>query len=1002
MFVFVYTTEIGNDINRRNESKGTWGVIVPSKSISSQHTLVVPQNIFLSLKDDFYRETLFSYFRKLGAISESQRNNEEEKRAKEEAYHFFKTSGGILVQHHDWKKPDLGFYEVDEEYARNSEFIFGHFNVFFTILSIMSLILCRIILDFAAEISDDISRRLETKDRWEVVEDGAADKSSATSPAAKPIGFGMIDLHKLAQIASGEDEEKLPDRSRVYNAANVVHVPPVGAPPVGAPPVGAESGKENESFANMKEPHGNTGNTYSYLDIYTLEYLKTWMTMPSHIEDPYPTEADKAQIIRDTGIAKNALYNWFVSNRTRKWKPAYKKIRIKYGLDKATPLTPEMKVELAKNIFAVHESAGYLDGVFSNEGVLADDEMDTKRKGTVLPQPWEEYFDDDTNYFYYHNPVTGAVQWKHPAFGGDEHIVPIVPAPKPSPQKRKPPKELFSAEDLTKTAKFNVGGNLFEVLCSSLPNSQESRIAQTALASIRGDVAIPIARDAELFSICVRFLRKSKADLPGNVPRNVFLQELDYFGIPHELDQRNNIRNPTVIQSTQARPGRKGKCGYCPNCRREDCGECAMCLDMVKFGGPGTKRQRCLERLCMQEGSPPAVGKVKKQAEGSEPSKLISPEAKKEEASWEDEFAKIQAELNRKAEEAGKGGKTFGLATAISKKPSRSSTRNAERKRQRLASETSDDDDDDDDATYSSDLLQSVVEKGYAAYSKRSSFTGRKVPKRSASGHVKLTALASNEAAKPTADAQKRYDDAQKKKGDASKSQSSKAQKEVPGMVRGVTMRPSGKWQVQYYYCGSSRYIGVFESKEDALTAYETTREILGKEDTETLTKEQISNNINLARNAAFSERGLEYTGPQAKTDSLIHPAEQMEAPKQAARRKKLSEKERIRAVAKDVASEDEAYGDVVFETEDNDGRYSIKRCSAMACDEVAVFGDRCIAHRPLCSKKGCQKRVHSDGNCKAHLTSSRRSTPTSRAMDIPFGVGYKFVSTTRCAFSFN
>jgi len=140
MFVFVYTTEIGNDINRRNESKGTWGVIVPSKSISSQHTLVVPQNIFLSLKDDFYRETLFSYFRKLGAISESQRNNEEEKRAKEEAYHFFKTSGGILVQHHDWKKPDLGFYEVDEEYARNSEFIFGHFNVFFTILSIMSLI----------------------------------------------------------------------------------------------------------------------------------------------------------------------------------------------------------------------------------------------------------------------------------------------------------------------------------------------------------------------------------------------------------------------------------------------------------------------------------------------------------------------------------------------------------------------------------------------------------------------------------------------------------------------------------------------------------------------------------------------------------------------------------------------------------------------------------------------------------------------------------------------
>lgn len=804
-------------------------------------------------------------------------------------------------------------------------------------------------LDCVTEISDDIRRRLETRDRWDAAEESKA------MPVARNNSSGATELYKLAEIASGEDEEQLPDASsRIYHSthAEFIHVPPI--------PVGAQRDKivkEN----TRKEPHGNAGATYSYLDIYTLEYLKTWMSMPSHIEDPYPTEADKAQIIRDTGIAKNALYNWFVSTRTRKWKPAFKNIRSKYGLDKSTPLAPFMKEELAKTIFPIQESAGYFDGVFSREGVTTDAAMELKRRGALLPQPWEEHFDDDTNYFFYHNPETGAVQWKHPAFGGDEHIIPIAPTPESSSEKQKSSKKLFSAEDLNKTAKFNVGGNLFEVSCSSLPNSQDSRIAQMAQASIRGDVAIPVARDVEMFSICVRFLRKGKADLPGNVPRKVFLEELSYFGIPHDLDHRNSIRNPMFNKTQQPRVGRKGKCGYCPNCLREDCGECTTCLDMVKFGGPGVKRQRCLERWCMEDDSPAAVAKPKR------PTKPKSPETKKEEASWEDEFAKIQAELNRKAEEAGKGGKTFGLTSAISKKPSRASTRTAERKRQRMSSETSDDD------------LQSVVEKGYAEYSKKSTFTGRKATKRNSAGH------ASKEASKATAGVQRRYDDSLKKKVDTSKY----------GEVRGVTMRPSGKWQVQYYYCGSSRYIGVFESKEDALTAYETTREILGKEGTETLTKEEIYDNVNLARNAAFSERGLQYTGPQAKRDILVHPTGQKEAFKPAAkltaRQKRLQEKEAKEALAEKESEID--LRDVEFESGVYDGRYSIKICSAAACDEVAVFGDRCIAHRPLCSTRGCQRRVHSDGKCKSHLTSSRRPTSASRAMEIPYGVGYKFVS---------
>ncbi|GKY94375.1 hypothetical protein MPSEU_000403400 [Mayamaea pseudoterrestris] len=70
-------------------------------------------------------------------------------------------------------------------------------------------------------------------------------------------------------------------------------------------------------------------------------------------------------------------------------------------------------------------------------------------------------------------------------------------------------------------------------------------------------------------------------------------------------------------------------------------------------------------------------------------------------------------------------------------------------------------------------------------------------------------------------------------------------------IMRGVTMRPSGKWQAQLYYSGKSRYIGVFDSREKAALAYEIAREKLkaagnkrDPESTELL--------VNQARKAAF------------------------------------------------------------------------------------------------------------------------------------------------------
>jgi len=57
------------------------------------------------------------------------------------------------------------------------------------------------------------------------------------------------------------------------------------------------------------------------LPLETVEYLKEWMMSPEHIAHPYPTEAEKAQIMEETGIELKQLTNWFVNNRKRYWKP---------------------------------------------------------------------------------------------------------------------------------------------------------------------------------------------------------------------------------------------------------------------------------------------------------------------------------------------------------------------------------------------------------------------------------------------------------------------------------------------------------------------------------------------------------------------------------------------------------------------------------------------------------------------------------------------------------
>ncbi|KAG7363112.1 homeobox KN domain containing protein [Nitzschia inconspicua] len=65
----------------------------------------------------------------------------------------------------------------------------------------------------------------------------------------------------------------------------------------------------------------NGGRRNASLPPEAVAYLKSWILSPEHIAHPYPTDQEKAQIMKDTGITLKQLTNWMVNNRKRLWKP---------------------------------------------------------------------------------------------------------------------------------------------------------------------------------------------------------------------------------------------------------------------------------------------------------------------------------------------------------------------------------------------------------------------------------------------------------------------------------------------------------------------------------------------------------------------------------------------------------------------------------------------------------------------------------------------------------
>ncbi|KAK0419737.1 hypothetical protein QR680_014298 [Steinernema hermaphroditum] len=52
--------------------------------------------------------------------------------------------------------------------------------------------------------------------------------------------------------------------------------------------------------------------------------------------------------------------------------------------------------------------------------------------------------------------------------------------------------------------------------------------------------------------------------------------------------------------STPSSMNRSQRCGVCRGCQCKPCGQCTYCQDSPQFGGPGVKKQSCIERRCLR------------------------------------------------------------------------------------------------------------------------------------------------------------------------------------------------------------------------------------------------------------------------------------------------------------------------------------------------------------------------------------------------------------------
>ncbi len=73
-------------------------------------------------------------------------------------------------------------------------------------------------------------------------------------------------------------------------------------------------------------------------------------------------------------------------------------------------------------------------------------------------------------------------------------------------------------------------------------------------------------------------------------------------GVENQENQPTKKRPANYVYGARQTAAKTRRCGECEGCMRDDCGQCVACLDKPRFGGKGTKKRACVERLCRMKG----------------------------------------------------------------------------------------------------------------------------------------------------------------------------------------------------------------------------------------------------------------------------------------------------------------------------------------------------------------------------------------------------------------
>ena len=157
-----------------------------------------------------------------------------------------------------------------------------------------------------------------------------------------------------------------------------------------------------------------------------------------------------------------------------------------------------------------------------------------------------------------------------------------------------------------------------------------------------------------------------------------------------------------------------------------------------------------------------------------------------------------------------------------------------------------------------------------------------------------------------------------------------KAKETAASLPRGITERPSGKWQVQLYYLGKSRYIGVFDNRKDSAIGYELARAVMSSFKDKNPNPEQLKKNIMLMREAALSFKDAPLTPENSrkkqktakKMEASLPPVQTASQTQSAERsmRAKKRHRDEIDEASSGEEEEEEMPATKVTKTSENDG----------------------------------------------------------------------------------